>query len=140
MASSLSLKVDIKGGSQIAAQLLGYGNKLQESMHEAMEDVKDVMVPAVQSQMHWKKPTGVLEDSIASDSYVASAWKAKIGSSLPYAMRREKGFSGRTDSLGRYYPNDPGAFYLAQSLTDHKQDITERIQYAASQSLNPLGI
>lgn len=36
--------------------------------------------------------------------------------SVPYARRRELGFSGMRDSLGRYYPHDPGSFYLRRGL------------------------
>lgn len=34
----------------------------------------------------------------------------------PYAWRREEGFSGMTDSLGRHYTNDPGIHYMRSSL------------------------
>jgi hypothetical protein len=50
--------------------------------------------------------------------HTRSPWVGEVGVSnaVPYARRREYGFSGMTDALGRYYPYDPGAFYLTNGL------------------------
>ena len=135
---SIDFNVDIKGGTQIAAQLLGYGQSLEASMYAAMQDVVEILVAASQGNMHWKNPSGDLEDSISEDSSVIDAWHAEIGSSLPYAARRNWGFDG-ADSLGRVY-HDLGAFFLDNALTDHSLDIEERIGIAAIEPLNPLGL
>lgn len=131
--SDLDLTVNIQGGSQIAAHFLGFGGALASSMHGAMEDIVSILTPAAQGNMHWKAPTGALEASISEDSQVIDAWHAEIGSSLPYAARRNWGFSG-TDSLGRQY-NDQGAYFLDNALTDHTMDIEDRIHYAVQASL-----
>lgn len=136
----IDFNIQVKGGTQIAAQLLGYGSSLEASMSEAMQDVVEILSDAATANMHWKNPSGDLEDSIYEDSQVIDAWHAEVGSSLPYAARREWGFSGMVDSLGRYFRDDPGAFYLTHAQQDHSLDITERIQYAAIQPLNPLGV
>lgn len=140
MSADIKFSVDIQNGAQIAARLLGYGGYLETEMYLAMDDIVQMMIPVVQGNMHWMHPTGDLESSIDEDSRVIDAWHAEIGSSLPYAARREWGFSGMTDSLGRYYADDPGAYYLSMALTDHQSDIQERINYAVMSALNPLGI
>lgn len=129
----IDLTVNIQGGSQIAAQLLGFGSALEASMTEAMEDVVAILVPAVQGNMHWQNPSGALEESIGEDSIVIDAWHADVGSSLPYTARRNWGFAG-TDSLGRQY-DDQGAYFLDNGLTDHTMDIEDRINYAVASSL-----
>lgn len=35
-----------------------------------------------------------------------------------YAWRREMGFSGMTDSIGRYFPSDPGIDYMWTTLNN----------------------
>lgn len=61
--------------------------------------------------------------------YVRSPWLGQVGvlASVPYARRREFGFDGRTDSLGRYYPLDPKdpakrtkMHYLQRALEDSR--------------------
>jgi hypothetical protein len=41
--------------------------------------------------------------------YVRSPWLGQVGvlGNVPYGRRRERGFDGRTDRLGRYFPRDP---------------------------------
>ena len=39
-----------------------------------------------------------------------------VAQSIPYARRRELGFSGMRDRLGRFYPHDPGSFYLRRGM------------------------
>lgn len=65
-------------------------------------------------------PTGNLLRNI--QGRVASPWIGYVGvtRSVPYARRREFGFSGMTDSLGRFYPNDPGQFYLRDALSANR--------------------
>ena len=60
--------------------------------------------------------TGTLRRGI--QGHVRSPWLGEVGvtNTVPYARRREKGFSGMTDSLGRFYPSDPGTFYLQRGL------------------------
>jgi len=60
---------------------------------------------------------------------------AEIGSNIPWARRREFGFSGMTDSLGRFYPNDPGKFYVAGALSQLSPEIPGRFTSAIGSSI-----
>lgn len=57
---------------------------------------------------------GGLKDSVGVE--MKSEYLAWIGSPLPYSWRRDRGFSGMTDSLGRFYPDDPGVLYAENAL------------------------
>lgn len=63
-------------------------------------------------------PSGTLMRGIRGR--VISPWLGEVGvgREIPYAHRRERGFSGMTDSLGRYYPYDPGIEYLGRALRE----------------------
>lgn len=60
--------------------------------------------------------TGTLRRGITGRT--ESPWRGVVGvgQQVPYARRREFGFSGMTDALGRFYPHDPGSFYLHGGL------------------------
>ncbi|HET8910673.1 MAG TPA: hypothetical protein VFN23_04370, partial [Ktedonobacteraceae bacterium] len=64
--------------------------------------------------MTFVNPTGQLADSI--EVQMQSEYLAWVGSPLPYSWRRDRGFSGMTDSLGRFYPHDPGVLYAEYAL------------------------
>ena len=65
-------------------------------------------------------PTGTLMRGITG--YVETPWRGivGVGQQVPYARRREYGFSGMTDALGRTYTDDPGAMYLHQGLENSR--------------------
>lgn len=63
---------------------------------------------------NFKAPTGQLEESLMY--VVESPYEAWMGSELPYARRRDWGFSGMTDALGRYYPYDPGIYWAENTI------------------------
>ncbi len=64
---------------------------------------------------------------------VRSPWEGVVGvgHEVPYARRREFGFSGMTDALGRFYPNDPGAMYLHGGLDASRPFIVSAFRTAA---------
>ncbi len=45
-----------------------------------------------------------------------------------------------TDSLGRYYPDDPGIYYLEHSIDDMTPEIIGYYQRAFYQSLGAMGV
>jgi hypothetical protein len=54
---------------------------------------------------------------------------------VPYGQRREKGFSGMTDALGRHYVNDPAKPYLQPAVDDHQQEVAEIMEMAVNTAL-----
>lgn len=85
-------------------------------------------------------PTGNLLQNITG--YVASWDVGVVGvtRSVPYARRREFGFTGRTDSLGRHYTNDPGAFYLRDALTDSQPEIATAFGAATTLAIRNIAL
>ena len=124
--SDLSLSVDLQG-AKLAAALLGVSPLLAEQMSLAMNDIETTLAIDTVQRMHWKEPTGALEESVLDDSS-STTWSAEIGSSLPYTRRRDLGFSG-ADSLGRVY-DDLGAYFLDDTLDAQMEYVEEHIKEA----------
>lgn len=80
--------------------------------------------------------TFALYDSILPQYF--SAFRARVYSDLPYSWRREEGFSGETDSLGRYFPRDPGAHYMRKSLSYNKSPIKLEFETEVNAALDEL--
>jgi len=111
---------------------------LVESVHAGQEIALDIISESIQkeipNQMAWKNPRPVLADSFGRkkrDGY------REVGSPEPHARRREFGFSGRTDSLGRTYSNDPGAFYMQRAIKQVAPQATAGFSAAMAKALKP---
>jgi len=113
MNLSIAFQPDILG---VMKQFDGFHEQLDARIANATEKSAGVIGTAGVANMNWQNPTGALEGSI--QVVMQDAYDALIGSDLPYANRREFGFSGMTDSLGRFYPNDPGAFFMTNAIED----------------------
>ncbi len=100
----------------VMSQFSQFAGILDKYIATATEKSAGLIGTAGQGNMHWKNPTGELYDSI--EVQMQNPYLAYIGSNLPYAWRRERGFSGMTDSLGRFYPNDPGQYYMEIAIND----------------------
>jgi hypothetical protein len=109
--------------------------KLEAEMHYIVELLQ------AESQIYmWVKfnqPTGPLEESIEID--VPDAYTGIVYSESPYAWRREEGFSGKTDSLGRYYAKDPGIHFFARTLRPNRGLIRSLLKSAVAQALVEMG-
>ena len=57
---------------------------------------------------HFKNPTGRMEEAF---DFLVDGRQARLENTVPYSQRRNYGFSGRTDALGRFYPHDPGILW-----------------------------
>ena len=91
-------------------------------------------------QLTWQRfqnPSGALAASI--HAVRESPYEIEIGSELPYARRREFGFSGMTDSLGRFYADDPGAYYLEDAMNASLEEIEARMASTINAALARLG-
>jgi hypothetical protein len=58
----------------------------------------------------------------------------------PYAWRREAGFSGMTDSLGRHYTNDPGIRYMGSAFDSEQQWIKNKYKWALTKAVEELSL
>ncbi len=108
--------------AQLMAELAGKAAKMHIAAEEGGKGAVSMIVAQLPSNMHWKKPTGALAGSFSVRPHTGGA---EGGTDLPYGRRREFGFSGRTDSLGRYYANDPGAFYIQTTITQLGDKVLE---------------
>jgi len=95
---------------QLIAKLMSKVTGMPQFDDALKQRIATAVIERIPTNMHWQNPTGALAGSFSYDGH------SEIGSSLPYARRREFGFSGRTDSLGRTYTNDPGGFYMRDTL------------------------
>lgn len=71
---------------------------------------------------------------------VDSPYQSSVFNDSPYAWRREEGFTGMTDSLGRYYPNDPGTKYMGITLQLTKKKVGSIFGLALDSALARLGV
>lgn len=88
----------------------------------------------------FKNPTGTLMRGITG--HVVNPWLgvAGVGAEIPYARRREFGFSGMTDALGRHYTDDPGAFYMHKGLEASRSYITDAFGTATLAALRTIAL
>ena len=63
-------------------------------------------------------PTGTLANTITA--WMPSNTEVDVEALVQYDRRREYGFTGMTDSLGRTYKFDPGKPYMHPALDDNR--------------------
>ncbi|GCE14199.1 HK97 gp10 family phage protein [Tengunoibacter tsumagoiensis] len=134
--AGFSMSFDPRSLAQIA-QFAGFGVYMSEEVQAALSESGDILVGAVRGNMHWQNPSGRLEASIRKVN--DSPYELEIGSDLPYARRREFGFSGMVDRLGRYYHFDPGAYYFAAAANQEHDHVFGLVEDAVERALNRLG-
>lgn len=96
--------------------LIGFEALLNPEITAALTQSGELLVTTAQTNT-WSvfaNPTGALAGSIYF--YVISPMEVAVAVGVPYGRRREYGFSGMTDSLGRHFINDPGKPYLQPAL------------------------
>lgn len=93
-------------------------------------------------QMRAKKiapyQSGELHDHF--DVSPISPYESMLTNDAPHAFRREYGFSGMTDSLGRYFPVDQGAYYMSITLQMNKTNVGKLFGTALDSALARLGV
>jgi hypothetical protein len=91
-------------------------------------------------RIRFKNPTGALEDNtdINIFSHELPVVSGEVANDFPYSFRREYGFSGMTDSRGRFYQEDPGVFYMGSALVSEYDWIREKFQWAINKALKEL--
>lgn len=96
-------------------KLLEFDSLFEPAIHTAIDLSMDGIIAAAQTYM-WAtfiNPTGPLENAFEKN---IEGEIGIISNPTIYAQRRNDGFSGQTDSLGRYYPYDPGIHYMEFAL------------------------
>jgi hypothetical protein len=83
-------------------------------------------------------PTGRLASTIYF--YVMSPTQVALVVASPYGRRREYGFSGMTDALGRFYPYDPAKPYLEPTLTEHEGDVLKIMEARVDTALGRIAV
>jgi hypothetical protein len=123
------------GSLSALTQLQGFAGLLNPAVVEGLRQSGVLLVNAAQANT-WNvfaNPTGDLADSIYF--YVISPTEVAVAVGVPYGRRRENGYSGFTDALGRYYPNDPAKPYLTPAVDDNTQEIQEIMEMAMNTAL-----
>jgi hypothetical protein len=121
-------------------QDMGYADILMTGAIQAgLGNSADVMIAAMQRLMgeRFKNPSGQLASSLYQVE--DSPYEVTIGSDLPYVWRRDAGFSGMTDSLGRFYADDPGIYYAEDGMNESLDEVSARMTAMIEQALQRMG-
>ena len=111
-----------------AMRMLGAGEATLAALQRESVDYMDAT---------FHNPTGQLADSLEPQMF--SPWEGQLATNMPYGRRREWGFSGMTDSLGRFYPDDPGIEYFEHSIEVKTDEITGYYETGINQTIADLG-
>jgi hypothetical protein len=99
-----------------------------------------LLVAAAQAKT-WEvfaNPTGRLASTIYF--YVISPKEVALAVGSPYGRRREKGFSGMTDALGRFYPYDPAKPYLEPTMQEQGPAVLQLMETATDTALGRVAV
>jgi len=120
--------------------LARFGAFLEPEMGAAMSQIGDIIVQAAVANTWavFEAPTGALADSIRA--ILDGPMAVEVGSDSPYAARREFGFSGQTDSRGRFYANDPAKPYLTPALEQNSDQILQVMGLATAEAFAKMGV
>lgn len=109
-------KLDTKSLQQIV-RLQGFKALLDPEIREVLIEGGGLIAKTASGnarRVFTRNSPGGLADSIYP--WMKSKTEMEIIVAKPYGRRREKGFSGMTDSLGRFYPHDPAKPYLGHAM------------------------
>ena len=109
--------------------------EFQSALHAGAEQI--VAAAQANAQSVFANPNGNLADSISAQP--ESMYEIQITVGVAYGRRREYGFSGMTDSLGRHFLHDPAKPYLKPALDSSQQEVLSALDAGAEAALNRLG-
>ena len=127
-------------GSLLAlTRLMGFGALLDPNVLAALVASGTLLVTAAvgNTWSMFANPTGTLASSIYF--WVAGPMEVDIAVGVPYGRRREFGFSGMTDSLGRFFADDPGKPYMENALADNQDAVLALMKEAVLQTFVEVG-
>ena len=122
MSFSLDIALDAASLKRVAA-FSYYPTILDVEFTAAMQASVELLEASTYADM-WEtftNPTGQLEDSLGYG--VDSPYQAWMGTDSPYGRRRNYGFSGMTDALGRFYPHDVGIHWAERAVLVNENKI-----------------
>ncbi len=128
-------------GREVVARLANFRELLTPALLEAesksLDAVQHSAVDYMYSQMI--DPQGPLEDAFYQVIEVgANSISGQLVNPLDYAWRQEEGFSGMTDSLGRFFSWTPEYHYMQKSLQAQLPTIEQYFSDAVAESLDAL--
>lgn len=127
------------GGLESLTRLAGFGVLLNPNIQAALTEAGTLLTNAAVANT-WQvfaNPIGELASTIYP--WLVSPSEMEVRADSPYARRREEGFSGMTDSLGRYYPEDRAKPYMRPALDDNAEAVKQLIAEAVAVTLTELG-
>jgi hypothetical protein len=130
-SSGFSMSATLDSGSMGAlVRMAGFQALLMPEILAALTESGTLVVQTAQDLSYslFQNPSGAFADSLYF--WVVSPEEVAVGAGVPYAQRLEYGFSGMTDSLGRYYPYWPD-YHWAQQTLDAVQPEVELIMAEA---------
>ena len=120
---------------QKLVRLQGFSALLDPAITQGLTQSGQLLVGAAQAKT-WSvfaNPSGTLAGSIYF--YVTSPSEVAVAVGVPYGARREYGFSGQTDVLGRFYANDPARPYLDPTLNENQAQVAVLMEVAVNGAL-----
>ena len=136
MSSNFTLLVALDPASVAAAARIADFEvmllpNLKTAMSESLDELEYQAVDWMDS--HFMNPTGQLESTW--DKSVYGPYLAEIENTSPYGQRRNYGFSGMTDALGRYYPLDPGIAWAENAVANSYPHVTNNFLVAVDKTI-----
>jgi hypothetical protein len=122
------------GSLSALTQLQGVAGLLNPAVVEGLRESGTLLVNAAQANT-WNvfdNPTGALASQIYF--YVISPEEVAIAAGAIYSARREYGFVGQVDSLGRV-GTDRARPYMQPAVDQHQQEVEEIMEMAVNMAL-----
>lgn len=118
------------GSLAAITKLEGFAALLNPEIADALTQAGELLVTTAQANTWavFANPTGALADSIYF--WVAGPTEVDLAVGVPYGRRREYGFDGMYDSLGRGPFHDPAKPYMQPALDEDKPMVQELIATA----------
>lgn len=122
------------GSLQELVRLQGFAALLNPAITQALTEAGTLLTNAAVANT-WSvfdNPTGALADSIYP--YVVSPTEVAVSVGSVYGARREFGYLGKVDALGRVGHDGPRP-YLQPAVDQHQQEVSEIIEMAVNIAL-----
>lgn len=98
------------------ARLSHSDERMEIAIMNALDRSIDIVATEAEDYMDtvFMNATGQMSGSLQKQ--LNSPKEAQVWSEIPYAQRLHFGFSGKTDSLGRYYPYWPAYYWADEAV------------------------